>query len=240
MKQAVMRTVLSLAMMMIGTGAARAQSAREPVALTPGGAKLQAEYATMVKALRATITGALPTVDPKQEAVFMEAHYHEGPKKGKQGKQAERAKPLRWPGKGTYQDFHHERDTLEKARPLLAQLDGLLGSDALDESLVRCTVLATATLRGLAAFAQQGAKQKALIDKLLTHDRLMTDFPLPFTIGSWQDSKPVKVSLVKGKNSLRFTRSLPEDYAKISWQHSGPQYGGVTLRSFALTPAPVQ
>jgi hypothetical protein len=62
----------------------------------------------------------------------------------------------------------------------------------------------------------------------------MIDLLLPFTIGTWQESKPVTVRLVKGTNTLSFTRSVPEDYEKIFWQRSGPEFGGVTVRSFML------
>lgn len=46
---------------------------------------------------------------------------------------------------------------------------------------------------------------------------------LPFTCGTWQDSKPVTVTLKKGKNVLRFCRDNP------------PQYG-VAVKSFTLRP----
>ncbi len=61
------------------------------------------------------------------------------------------------------------------AKALLADLDPFLASDKLDAKLVKCTVLTEATPRGLAAFAQQGPAQAALVDKLLADDKLMKE-----------------------------------------------------------------
>jgi hypothetical protein len=47
---------------------------------------------------------------------------------------------------------------------------------------------------------------------------------LPFTVGDWQDSKPVHLTLKRGKNVLRFARSKP------------PQ-NGIAVKSFTLKPA---
>ena len=59
------------------------------------------------------------------------------------------------------------------ARSLLVDLEPFLASDKLDAKLIKCTVLAEATPRGLAEFAQQGKEQAALVEKLLADDALM-------------------------------------------------------------------
>jgi hypothetical protein len=46
---------------------------------------------------------------------------------------------------------------------------------------------------------------------------------MPFTVGNWQDSKPVTLTLEEGENTLRFWRNRP------------PQYG-LTIKNFTLTP----
>ena len=51
---------------------------------------------------------------------------------------------------------------LMAAKALLTDLEPFLSSDKLDAKLVKCTVLAEATPRGLAEFAQQGKEQEAL------------------------------------------------------------------------------
>ena len=45
---------------------------------------------------------------------------------------------------------------------------------------------------------------------------------MPYTIGMWQETEPVKIALVKGQNVLRFTRKAP--------------YRGLTIKDFTLTP----
>lgn len=63
------------------------------------------------------------------------------------------------------------------------------------------------------------------------------DIPLPYTVGMWEQSEPVKLLLVKGKNTLSFTRSVPDNHGKLVWSRSGPEYGGVSIRSFTLQKA---
>jgi formylglycine-generating enzyme required for sulfatase activity len=46
---------------------------------------------------------------------------------------------------------------------------------------------------------------------------------MPFTVGNWQDSKPVTLTLEEGENTLRFWRDQP------------PQYG-LAIKDFTLTP----
>ena len=49
------------------------------------------------------------------------------------------------------------------------------------------------------------------------------DIALPFTVGMWETTKPVKISLVAGENVLTFSR-----------EHEGLK--GVTIRDFTLAP----
>ncbi len=64
---------------------------------------------------------------------------------------------------------------LNAAKALLADVGPFLSSDKLDAKLVKCAVLTEATPRGLAVFAQQGAEQAALVEKLLADDKLMKE-----------------------------------------------------------------
>jgi hypothetical protein len=57
---------------------------------------------------------------------------------------------------------------LDAAAPLLA-------SDKLDDKLVQCAVLASATPNGLAEYAQQGKEQSTRVEKLLGDTRLMKE-----------------------------------------------------------------
>jgi hypothetical protein len=49
-----------------------------------------------------------------------------------------------------------------------------------------------------------------------------TDIPLPYTIGKWEHTKPVEVTLTAGKNLVRFTRDEP--------------VRGISIKEFALAP----
>ena len=48
------------------------------------------------------------------------------------------------------------------------------------------------------------------------------DIALPFTVGMWDKTQPVEVSLVKGRNVLRFSRNEPVK--------------GLTIKDFTLKP----
>ena len=54
-------------------------------------------------------------------------------------------------------------------------------------------------------------------------DKEPIDIALPFTVGLWDETEPVEVTLVKGRNVLRFSR-----------EHEGLK--GVTIRDFTLKP----
>ena len=66
-----------------------------------------------------------------------------------------------------------ETNELEAAKVILTKAEPFLSSDTLDAKLVTCAVLANATPRGLAEFAQQGKEQEALVEKLLADNALM-------------------------------------------------------------------
>ena len=66
-----------------------------------------------------------------------------------------------------------QANELSAFKALMADLEPFLASDKLDAKLVKCAVLAEATPRGLAEFAQQGKEQELLVEKLLGDDALM-------------------------------------------------------------------
>jgi len=113
------------------------------VPLTPEGVKAMAEYRAMLESLRAELKGKIPQIDKAKADAFLAA------RKDK------------------------KVDDLAVAQPILADLDAYLSSGALDDKLVKCSLLATATPQGLAAYAQQGEGQKKLIDYLLANPAMM-------------------------------------------------------------------
>lgn len=66
-----------------------------------------------------------------------------------------------------------QSNELMAAKVILTKVEPFLASDKLDAKLVKCAVLANATPRGLAEFAQQGKEQEALAGKLLADEVLM-------------------------------------------------------------------
>ncbi|MFO0878588.1 MAG: hypothetical protein U0840_14705 [Gemmataceae bacterium] len=66
-----------------------------------------------------------------------------------------------------------EADEQKAATALLAEVAPFLSNDKLDAKLVQCAVLAHATPKGLAEFAQQNQEQEALVDQLLADTGLM-------------------------------------------------------------------
>lgn len=66
-------------------------------------------------------------------------------------------------------------EELAAAKSLLADLAPALSSDKMDPKLAKCVALAHATPGGLAAFAQQGPDQAALIDELFINDALVVE-----------------------------------------------------------------
>jgi hypothetical protein len=62
---------------------------------------------------------------------------------------------------------------LAAAKDLLSKIEPYLGSDKLDAKLVKCAALSGATPRGLAAFAQQGQEQEALVTQLFSDEDLL-------------------------------------------------------------------
>ncbi len=66
-------------------------------------------------------------------------------------------------------------EELAAAKSLLADLAPVLSSDKMDAKLAKCEALAHATPHGLAAFAQQGPDQAALVDELFMNDSLILE-----------------------------------------------------------------
>lgn len=66
-------------------------------------------------------------------------------------------------------------DEKSASSAFLAQIAPFLSSEKMDAKLVKATVLAASTPSDLAAFAQQGAEQAALVERLLADARLMKE-----------------------------------------------------------------
>ncbi len=139
--------IVAVALMLTGTLAMKVDAQQaQPPALTESGQKLEASYAAQVQTLKAEIEKALPQIDAPKKAAFLDTI--------KDRKSAA------------------AQDKMIKAVAEL-NLTPVLSDAKLDPKLVKLVVLQTAKPRGLAEFAQQGAEQAALIDKLLGDSELM-------------------------------------------------------------------
>ncbi len=176
--KAVMPVVLFAIVIALDANPAHAAPQKTPPPpLTAAGEQLVSEYETMLRTLQAEVTRAVPVIDPALQKAFIDAHLLEGPQFSKV-KEGSKEKPQQLRDSGVYKDFKRQKATLGKARPILAAMDGLIGSDSIDRSLVKCAVLANATPRGLAVYAQQGAQHKARVDALLADHDLMKEMLL--------------------------------------------------------------
>jgi hypothetical protein len=159
--------IMAVALMLLCPFAA-AQKKSTPPPLTGQGEKLQTKYETMLSNLNKEIVAALPAIDEKKKAAFIEArsalHAIEIPEKGMNAADVAKMKELQ---------SQAESAMMAASRALLADLDAFLKSNALDSKLVRLAILTHGTTRGLAAFAQQGKAEEALLDKLFADEALM-------------------------------------------------------------------
>lgn len=121
------------------------------VPLSPEAQKAHDGYAGMLESLRGELKPKLPPIDAAKSARLTEAYA---------------AKKV------------SSKACMEAARPILADLEGILASNALDAKLVKAAVIADATPRGLAEFTQQGPTEKKLIDDLLSDPAMMKELLL--------------------------------------------------------------
>lgn len=136
--------------------------------LTAEGDTLAKEYSGQLDAIQAEISAALPEIDAKKKAAFEAARAELGALKA----------PPEGAGQAVQKAYQTakalaEAKVLDSARPLLADVEALLISDALDSKLMKAAILRHGTPAGLAEFAQQSAAHKALLDKLFADEALM-------------------------------------------------------------------
>ena len=161
-----------------------AKAARQPAGpeaeLNAAGQKLLARYSDQLKALQAEIEKALPKVDQQQKAAFLKAYQEEASAiaaelKTMQAQDKAKDKEAAAKAHGAAKEALAlaAKNSQAPAKAVLTDLEKFLASDKLDTQLVKYVVLGGATPRGLAEFAQQGAEQEALVEKLLADADLM-------------------------------------------------------------------
>jgi hypothetical protein len=172
------------ALIAMAIGASGAWAAKQPavqeVELNAAGQKLRARYSDQLQALQTQIEKALPKIDEKQKAAFLKAYQDEATAMAAElnALRAQDRKPAGHPSKKNYETAKEAlalaaTKTQPLAKAMLADLETFLASTKLDAQLAKCMVLAEATPRGLAEFAQQGKEQETLVETLLADDELM-------------------------------------------------------------------
>jgi hypothetical protein len=151
---------------------APARGRKAPTPLTAQGQKLQAKYAGMIAGLKKEIVPALPAIDEKKKAAFVGMHALVAKVPSQPNPNGYSNAPPRYaPSHKLYAVA--QSNAVLAATPLLSDLDAFLSSDKLDVKLRKLALVAHATPRGLAVFAQQGKEEEALIDELLGDDALI-------------------------------------------------------------------
>jgi hypothetical protein len=119
--------------------------------LSPEAQKAHDGYASMLEALRSELKPKFPQIDASKYAKITEAYA---------------AKKV------------SSSACMEASKPVLADIEGFLSSDALDAKLVKAAIIADATPRGLAEFTAQGPAEKKMIDDLLGSPTMMKELLL--------------------------------------------------------------
>ena len=176
--------VIAVLLTVISMGGANVSAAANKTApetpLTAAGNTLAEKYAGLLDALQKDIAKALPKIDESQQAAFLKAYQAEAAATADdrktmhaQSKSKDKAASdkARDGAKGAL--ALASTNALAPAKAVLTDLEKVLTSDKLDAPLVKYMVLAGATPQGLAEFAQQGAEQEALVEKLLADADLM-------------------------------------------------------------------
>jgi hypothetical protein len=206
-------TVIGLA-----TASATARTEQE-TPLSEAGERLLTIYSGMLEALQAQIFHAVPNTDEKKRDAFMQAHAAES-----------EAEP--------YQDTNPafaqaEAKSLHAAQPILADVEAFLGNDTLDARLVKCAVLANAIPRRMAAFAQQGEEEAAIIEKLLNDEGLMKQMLVAGGAKDGRYARAIQIYSAIQKASRHVGKGILHRLALgTSLEHAVPieaSYGGTTL-----------
>ena len=140
----------------------------DEIPLTARGQELQKKYTKELETLRAEVVAALPPVNDAKKARFLEM-------RAKWNGLASPSKETPPTERKAMEDLQEKTQTevMDAAGVLLTDLAPVLSSDALDPKLMRIAILNHGTPRGLAEFAQQGADDEKLLDKLFADEPLM-------------------------------------------------------------------
>ncbi|MFZ9937329.1 MAG: hypothetical protein ACO3JG_09765, partial [Luteolibacter sp.] len=144
----------------------------EPASQTPEGKKLEAHYSKMLADLQEQIKRLEPKVDEKKKAEFtgLLGDFENLPPVTKtvMGKEV-----VVKHGPDNPAFVEKQKEVLAAARVVLKDIETFLANEKEQAAMAKFALLSHATPERLAAFAQQGEEEKALIDKLLNDDKLV-------------------------------------------------------------------
>lgn len=141
-------------------------------ALSAQGEQLQTKYTAMMDALKRDIAAGVPAVDEQKKSAFSDAHAAVAAVPPQPNPNGLKCAPPRYaPSHKLYAEA--QSNAVIAAASVLSDVDGFLASDKLDVTMRKHALLAHATPRGLALFAQQGKDEEALVDELLGDDELI-------------------------------------------------------------------
>jgi len=145
---------------------------KDEAPLTAQGEKLLAAYTGILELLKAEIAAAAPAMDAQKKAAFLDAHAAVAAVPARPNPQGLKLAPPRYAP--SYEPYAAaQAKSLVAARAILADVETFLASDKLDAKLAKCALLAHATPRRLAEFAQQSKDCEALMDRLLNDEALI-------------------------------------------------------------------
>jgi hypothetical protein len=221
-----------LAALAYGLTPAIAATQQQPVAapLNAVGEELEARYAATLRALQEEIARTLPQVDERQKDAFLKAYQAEATATAVERK-AMHAQAKSKDKEAAAKEHATAKEALAQAAAnaqapataTLASLERFLTSDTLDAKLVKCVVLAEATPRGLAEFAQQGKEQETLIDNLLADDGLMKQMVMADGASGGKYGQAMKIHTDIRKASPRANEGILQRFALgTSLEHAVP------------------
>ena len=210
-----------------------AKKPAEPVTpLSEAGERHLARYTAALQDLQAQITKALPTLDEQQKAAFLKAHLNQFNANvaaakalaATTNKSPEKKEQLAAALKAAQEvQARAKAEAAPQLAKALADLDKALSSESLDAKLVKAAVIASATPRGLAVFAQQGSEHEVLIDRLLANDKLMRDMLIAGGARENQYGPAMQIYTAIAKASPRASQGMFQRLAlATSLEHAVP------------------
>jgi hypothetical protein len=170
MKNLLSRRVALMGLLFAFVLSATAAKNQAEIPLNSRGTVLLEQYTKQLETLRAEVVAALPAVDEGKKARFIEVRA----KRSGLTNADDATSPAERKARDELRE-KTQRETLDAAGALLADLAPVLSSNGLDPKLMRIAILTDATPRGLAEFAQQGAEEETILDSLLADEALMKE-----------------------------------------------------------------